>query len=454
MSREASHITVKASVSNHSQVTSALDAHGQSGSKLWNVACWTARRIWNETGSIPEDDVLKAYLKGSDVYRGLHSQSSQRVLEELAEAFESWYAHRRNGNTHHNPPGYRKHHHNDGTESHLRSTITWKQKGFKHDTDNNRVRLSKGKNHKENQSDFILCEYESPPGETVKDVQTVRAVYEHGQWELHFVCEHEFQAESPGEKTAGVDLGIVNFAAVSINGEQAHLYPGNAFKEDEYYFAKQIAKCNDSASRKATRLQDKRRARRVHYIHAVTKHIIEQCVAAGVGTLRVGNPKHIREDADGEPRDWGPHGNLDLHAWPFDAVLHQLQYKGAWNGVTVDAVDERDTSKTCSCCGEATQSNRVERGLYRCSSCGVVANVDVNGAENIRHVPVRVDGGAKIGSEVTQSSLIEFDSESSEKVDMSTGWLAQPVVNLFRRGEHGQSSGQGTFTQHVNSHEP
>jgi len=134
-------------------------------------------------------------------------------------------------------------------------------------------------------------------------------------------------------------------------------------------------------------------------------------------------------------------------------VLHQLQYKGAWNGITVDAVDERNTSKTCSCCGEATQSNRVERGLYTCSRCGVVANADVNGAENIRHAPLRADGGTK--SEVTQSSLEQFeDLSSAGVVNMSTGWLAQPVVNLFHRGEHGQSSGQGTFTQHVNSHEP
>ena len=100
-------------------------------------------------------------------------------------------------------------------------------------------------------------------------------------------------------------------------------------------------------------------------------HIIETCVENTVGTLRVGNPKYIREDADGEPRDRGPHGNLDLHAWPFDAVLQQLKYKGAWNGITVDAVDERGTSKTCSCCGASAQSNHVKRGLYTYSACGV-----------------------------------------------------------------------------------
>jgi ribosomal protein L37AE/L43A len=42
------------------------------------------------------------------------------------------------------------------------------------------------------------------------------------------------------------------------------------------------------------------------------------------------------------------------------------------------------SSKTCSACGTEDGSQRVERGLYVCDECGVVANADVNGAENIR----------------------------------------------------------------------
>ncbi|WEL30170.1 Transposase [Haloferax volcanii] len=37
-----------------------------------------------------------------------HSQSSPRVLQELAEAFNCWYGKRRNGDTRANPPRYRK----------------------------------------------------------------------------------------------------------------------------------------------------------------------------------------------------------------------------------------------------------------------------------------------------------------------------------------------------------
>lgn len=89
MENRSAHTTIKASISNYSQVAGALDSHGIAASKLWNVANWTTRRVWDEIGYIPEEGELKSYLKGSKVYQGLHSQSAQRVLEELAEAFQS-----------------------------------------------------------------------------------------------------------------------------------------------------------------------------------------------------------------------------------------------------------------------------------------------------------------------------------------------------------------------------
>jgi putative transposase len=82
-------------------------------------------------------------LKGHNKYKGLHSQSSQRVLEELAEAFNSWYS-KRKSDSRANPPGYRKKNYYDSEgrrvhEEHPRSTVTWKQNGIHHDTKNNRV---------------------------------------------------------------------------------------------------------------------------------------------------------------------------------------------------------------------------------------------------------------------------------------------------------------------------
>ncbi|ERH09484.1 MAG: hypothetical protein J07HX64_01238 [halophilic archaeon J07HX64] len=89
-------------------------------------------------------------------------------------------------------------------------------------------------------ADYILCEYTIQADEQtladVESVQTVRAVWTGVQWELQFVCEMQIdQPESPGEQTAGIDLGICNTAAVSV-GDQTLLYPGNGLKEDAHHF--------------------------------------------------------------------------------------------------------------------------------------------------------------------------------------------------------------------------
>jgi putative transposase len=275
------HRTYQAKIRNHGQVANALDRHGWSASKLWNVANYHSRQKWEETGEIPGHGDLKDELKTHNKYKGLHSQSSQRVLEELAEAFNSWYG---SDDERDNPPGYRKKNYYDNQgrlvhEEHPRSTVTWKQKGIRHDSKNNRVRLSKGANHKDHPKawEYILVEYETRPGVSIENLQQVRAVYDNAkkQWELHLVCKDEIETPpAPGDETAGVDLGVSNFAAVAYSTEEADLYPGNRLKQDGYYFPKEIAKCDDSSGERATRLHAKWSERRTHFFHSLAKHIV------------------------------------------------------------------------------------------------------------------------------------------------------------------------------------
>ena len=418
------HRTHRAKILNHSRVEEPLDRHGWSASKLWNVANYHSREVWEDTGEIPDHGDLKTELKTHPKYKGLHSQSSQRVLEELAEAFNSWYG-KRKSDSRANPPGYRKKNYYDDEgrrvhEEHPRSTVTWKQNGIRHDTKNNRVRLSKGANHKEHPRawEYILVEYETRPGVTVENLQQVRAVYDtsNGRWELHLVCKDEIETpEAPGNETAGIDLGICNFAAVAYSTEEADLYPGNRLKQDGYYFPKEIAKCDDSDGEEATRLHAKWSERRTHFFHSLAKQIVQRCVEEEVGRINIGDLEGVREDEDGVAKNWGKHGNLDLHGWAFDRFTSILEYKAKVEGIEVVEVSERDTSKTCCICGTTDESQRVERGLYVCEEHDDAFNTDVNGAENIR-------------LDINDES----NSESAPSLggDRSTGWSAQPGVYL------------------------
>ena len=129
----------------------------------------------------------------------------------------------------------------------------------------------------------------------------------------------------------------------------------------------------------------------------------------------MGDLSDIRSEENGDAKNWGRHGNLDLHGWAFDRFVKMLEYKGEERGIEVVTKSEQNTSVTCSVCGDCRRSNRVHRGLYVCQSCGFVGNADCNGAENIR-----------------QKVLPNPDPSGQ---DRDTGWLAQPEVRQFDRSE-------------------
>ena len=174
------------------------------------------------------------------------------------------------------------------------------------------------------------------------------------------------------------------------------------FRHEEYETEGENGTSNHAewARRKKSRRQD-------HFLHAVSKDIVEQCGNRGVATIAVGHPRNIRED-----EDWDRHGNKRLHDWAFETLLSHIEYKAEERGIEVERVDkyEMTTSITCCGCGTQADSNRVERGLYVCDECGLVANSDLNVAENMRAM-------------VTPTPAM----------DRSNGCLAQPSVRLFDR---------------------
>lgn len=401
--------TYRAKILNHNQVSDDLDRCGFAASKLWNVGRWYIQEKWDETGEIPGEAELKSELKSHERYKDLHSQTSQRVLEELSEAFKGWFEKRKNGDEKANPPGYRKR-----GDQHPKSTVTWKQKGIKHDTQNNRVRLSKGFNLKNSRDDYILCEYQTRPDIEVENVQQVRAVWNGDNWELHLVCKVTIPVdEAPGTGTAGIDLGINNYIAIAYDDGDTELYPGNSIKQDKHYFTREEYRTEgeNGPSQKALWARQKLSRRKQHFLHTLSKHIVKRCVEKGIGEIAVGNLKDIRNDEEtGESRDWGKAGNKKLHGWEFERFTTLLEYKAERHGILVERVDEENTSKTCSNCGRIDGKSRVHRGLYICRGCGTRMNADINAAENIRR-------------KITQNPLKE--------ASMGNGPVAGPTTRLF-----------------------
>lgn len=398
-------LTYVCKIKNHDLVAETLNQMGLACSKVWNVALYHSRQVWGETGEIPSAYDTQKAVQEHYWYKQLPTHTAQAATQELWQAYKSWFGHRRNGNPKARPPRYRK---QNGRVS--PSTITFKRSGFR--LEGTTLRLSRGKTvAAEARERFLFLELAIPPGADVSDPRQVRLVPRNDGWEAHLVCEVPVAEASPGNGVAAIDAGIINLAAVAYSDGRTELYSGRGLVAQEYYFAREIARCKPanwrpgrrkkSASKREGRLQRKRSQRRGQFLHTVTRHIVDTCVEKEIGTIILGSLSGIRQQADGEARNHGKAGNFKLHAWPFDTFVEMLRYKAKLAGITTIQMSERNTSRTCSVCGCLNPNARVHRGLYVCSECDATINADVNGGVNILHkylqglekstgVPVRV----------------------------------------------------------------
>lgn len=86
--------------------------------------------------------------------------------------------------------------------------------------------------------------------------------------------------------------------------------------------------------------------------------------------------------------------------------------KAKREGVVVQYVDPRNTSRQCAACGHTDKANRKTQSRFQCASCGHVANADKNAAVNIaaraevmRPIVMRALIGTDAGSTATNRLL-------------------------------------------------
>jgi putative transposase len=421
-------LTYVCKIKNLEQVSDALDGTGLACSKLWNVALYHTRQVWDETGKIPNAFDTQKVVQGHYWFKQLPTHTAQAVTQELWQAYKSWFGHRRNGNSKARPPKYRK---RNGQV--FPSTVTYKRSGFQ--LEGTTLRLSRGKTvATETGQRFLHLELALPPGADVSGARQVRLVPRKGKWEAHVVCDVPVAPEPPGRGVAAVDVGIINLAAVVYSDGTSEMYSGRGLLAQEYYFAKEIAKCKPAdwlpgsrkraASKRERRLHRKRTQKRRQFLHTVTRHIVDRCVEKGIGIIVLGDLKGIRQQGNGDTRNHGKAGNLKLHAWPFDTFAQMLAYKANLAGITIIQLSERDTSRMCSVCGCLNANSRVHRGLYICLECGATINADVNGAVNILYKYLQG---------------LDFSDELGTGVSVRVGELPtiwpEPLVNRYDWGE-------------------
>jgi putative transposase len=221
------------------------------------------------------------------------------------------------------------------------------------------------------------------------------------------------------DSVVGIDLGVVRFAALS---DGTFVDGANAFKKHEkrltFYQRRMAHRVKFSANwrkakAKVSRLHRKIANLRNDVLHKASTTISKNHAVVVLEDLRTAN---MTASAKGTLERPGTNVrsksrlNRRILDQGWGEFRRQLEYKLAWNGGMLLLVDPRNTSRTCSSCGNVSRENRQTQAAFRCSACGRAANADANAAINI----LRRAGRARIAC--GDSPLGESPKQETQRV--------------------------------------
>ena len=95
----------------------------------------------------------------------------------------------------------------------------------------------------------------------------------------------------------------------------------------------------------------------------------------------------------------------------FHEFRRQLDYKATMYGATVIVADRwYPSSRTCSCCGSVLAELDLSQRIYRCTSCGLEIDRDLNAARNLEQLAassaVTACGGTRFGAAAARTPRV------------------------------------------------
>jgi putative transposase len=206
-----------------------------------------------------------------------------------------------------------------------------------------------------------------------------------GRYFVSLLVEEEIALLSPSSGQVGIDLGLHDVVVLN-SGEKV----GNPrfFAQDEQKLAKAQrrlakkqhgSKNRDKARRKVARIHARIADRRTDFLQKLSTRLIRENQTICVESLAVkAMVKH-------------PTLAKAIHDVGWGELVRQLEYKAAWYGRTLVAIDKwYPSSKRCSACGHVLDSLTLNIRQWICPECGAVHDRDVNAAQNILAVGLTV----------------------------------------------------------------
>lgn len=224
---------------------------------------------------------------------------------------------------------------------------------------------------------------------------------EKSKWELllsySFIPEKK-EGELDENLILGVDLGIVNVAALAIYDKTKDEFPFIKYKQslidgrEIIHYRQQIqarkrelqsaskivsdCKCGKGYKKRMAKfleIRDKEARFRDTYNHKLSRYIVDYAFRHHCGIIKF-------EDLSGFPKY---HKETFLKQWSYYDLQMKVKYKAEELGIKVKFINPKYTSQTCSRCGHLEEGQRITRDKFVCKCCGHESNADINGAENI-----------------------------------------------------------------------
>lgn len=182
-------------------------------------------------------------------------------------------------------------------------------------------------------------------------------------------------------KSVAIDFGITNF--ITQDDGVVHHHP-RAYKTAKEKLAnhnrKLAAKQRGSMNHKRALVALQRAHQKVHNIrtdfqHKLSKQLVEENDVIIIEKLNI---KSMLEN------NGFAVGNSNITDASWGSFADMLSYKAENAGRKLIEVDPRNTSKTCSGCGNVKKNLTLQDRLYHCDACGIEIDRDRNAAINIK----------------------------------------------------------------------
>ena len=362
----------------------AMRQYAGNARKIWNLALNRQQELQTAgekfTNSFGMNNWLPVWKQEFSYLCDSPSQTLQQVTKDLAAAFKNFFEKRADF------PQFKK----KGRSS---DSFRFPQ-GFEIDEANRRIRLPKLGWIRYRKSRGIIG--------LAKNI-TVSCVA--GKWYASIQTEREVgQPLHPSTSIVGLDAGITLFATLS---DGTMFEPVNALRTSAAKMAKYQRRMSrkvkfssnwKKAKARITKLHQRVAHTRNDFLHKTSNIISKNHAMVVIEDLKVTN---MSKSASGTLE--APGRNVNAKSGLNKSILdqgwgefrRQLEYKQAWLGGEVFAVNPRNTSRTCPACGHISAENRKTQSQFECVECGYAENADLNAAINILRA-----GHARLACEV------------------------------------------------------